>query len=92
MDRLDFSIDGVRKTIEELILNNQKNEKNKAAFVEYIDSSLAPEWNTKEGKIAVEELKKFANTEYQDYIQYLEGRINVLENTVVPALENINNA
>ena len=91
-DRLDFSIDGVKRAVEEMRESNSQNTRNKEAFLEYIDSRLAPEWNTKEGQVAVAELKNFVNTKFQDYITYLNGKIDALENIVIPALERINNA
>ena len=91
-DRLDFSIDGVKKAIEEMRESNSQNKSNKEAFLEYIDSKLAPEWNTKEGQVAVEELRAFVNGKFQDYITYLDGKIDALDTVVVPALERINNA
>ena len=91
-DRLDFSIDGVRRSVETMRENNELNRKNKQAFLEYINSDLAPEWNTKEGQVAVEELRGFVNGRFQEYIDYLNAKIDVIENTVIPALENINNA
>lgn len=91
-DRLDFSIDGVKKAIEEMRESNSQNEKNKEAFLDYINSKLEPEWNTVQGKEAIEELRNFANVKFQDYITYLNGKINDLDNVVVPALERINNA
>lgn len=91
-DRLDFSIDGVKRSIEEMRESNSQNEKNKEAFLDYIRTKLAPEWNTVQGKEAVAELETFANTKFQEYIDYLNGKINDLDNVVVPALERINNA
>ncbi len=91
-DRLDFSIEGVRSSVESLRASNEQNRKNKQAFIDYIDSKLAPEWNTVEGRIAVQDLKNFVNTQFQDYIDYLNNRIDAVEFDVVPALENINNA
>ena len=91
-DRLDFSIEGVRHSVENLRAGNELNQKNKAAFIEYIDSKLAPEWNTVEGRVAVQELKNFVNTQFQEYIDYLNKRIDAVEYDVVPALENINRA
>ena len=91
-DRLEFSIDGVKRAAEEMRESNSLNKKNKEAFLEYIDSKLSPEWNTKEGQVAVGELRNFANTKFQDYITYLDEKIDALENVIVPALERINNA
>ena len=91
-DRLDFSIDGVKKSVEEMRANNELNKKNKQSFLEYIDSSLKPEWNTTEGKIAVEELITFVNGQFSDYINYLDQRIDTLDNNVIPKLINIDNA
>ena len=91
-DRLDFSIDGVVKSADKMRENNKLNQNNKQAFLDYIDSDLAPEWNTKEGQIAVGELRAFVNGRFQEYIDYLSAKIDVIENTVVPALNNINNA
>ena len=91
-DRLDFSIDGVRRQVEVMRESNAQNEKNKESFIEYVDSTLSPEWNTKEGQVAVTELKNFANKNYADYIRYLNDKIDALENVIIPALERINNA
>ena len=91
-DRLDFSIDGVRQSVENLRAGNVQNQKNKQAFLDYIDTKLAPEWNTVEGRVAVQELRNFVNTQFQNYIDYLNNRIDAVEYDVVPALENINRA
>ena len=91
-DRLSFSIDGVRKTAETMRENNTLNKKNKEAFLNYIDNNLVPEWNTPQGQVAIEELKAFVNGQYQEYVDYLDGKIDALENVVIPALERINNA
>ena len=91
-DRLDFSIEGVRKSVENLRAGNEQNQKNKTAFIEYIDSKLAPEWNTTNGVEAVADLRNFVNTQFQEYIDYLNNRIDAVEYDVVPALENINRA
>ena len=91
-DRLDFSIDGVRQSVENLRAGNVQNQKNKQAFLDYIDTKLAPEWNTVEGRVAVQELRNFVNTQFQNYIDYLNNRIDAVEYDVVPTLENINRA
>ena len=91
-DRLDFSIDGVKRSVENLRAGNIQNQKNKQAFLDYIDNQLAPEWNTVEGRKAVAELKGFVNSQFQEYIDYLNEKIDAVEYDVVPALENINNA
>jgi len=91
-DRLDFSIEGVKRSVENLRAGNEQNQKNKTAFIEYIDNKLTPEWNTVEGKVAVQELKNFVNTQFQEYIDYLNNRIDAVEYDVIPALENINRA
>lgn len=91
-DRLDFSIDGVKRSIEEMRESNAQNKTNKEDFLGYIDSKLSPEWNTKEGQVAVNELRDFVNTKFQDYITYLDAKVDALETVVVPALERINNA
>lgn len=91
-DRLDYSIDGVRKAAEEMRADNKANEKNKELFIDYINNQLVPEWNTPQGKAAIEDLKGFAEKDFQDYINYLNDKIDALENIVIPALERINNA
>lgn len=91
-DRVEFSIPGVKSQVENLRESNSLNKRNKEAFLDYIDSKLAPEWNTKEGKVAVGELRNFVNTKFQDYITYLDEKIDSLEYVVIPALERINNA
>ena len=91
-DRLDFSIDGVKRAIEEMRESNSQNEKNKEAFLDYVRTKLAPEWNTEQGKEIIAELENFANSKFQEYIDYLNGKISDLDNVVVPALERINNA
>ena len=91
-DRLEFGIDGVKKTVEVMKSDNANNRKNKEEFLSYIDSNLVPEWNTFGGVEAVAELKEFVNGKYQDYINYLDDKIVVLEEVVIPALQNIYNA
>ena len=91
-DRLDFSIEGVSRSVENMREQNAQNQKNQKAFVEYVESQLAPEWNTAQGRVATAELKKFAETEFQEYIDYLNRRIDAVEYSVIPALNTINNA
>jgi len=91
-DRLSFSIEGVKKAIEDMRESNSLNEQNKEAFLDYILTKLAPEWNTVQGKEAVTELENFVKNNFQDYINYLNSKIDDLDNVVVPALERINRA
>lgn len=91
-DRLTFSIEGVKRTAAEMRENNAINAKNKESFLSFIDAKLVPEWNTQQGKVAIDELKKFVNGRFQEYVDYLDEKINVLEDVVIPALERIDNA
>ena len=91
-DRLEFSIDGVRASIENMRQSNEMNKQNKHAYLDYVSNELAPAWNTANGQASVEELKSFANTKFDEYIRYLDRKIDDVENVVLPALENINNA
>ena len=87
----EFSQEGVKKIAGELRELNSNNSKNKEKFLEYIESGIAPYWTTTEGKIALEELRNFANNDYQNYINYLNTRIDALED-ILPNLQNIDQA
>lgn len=89
---LEYDIGGVIDTIAEMREIQRHNKENKAAFLEHIDSKLVLEWNTTNGQEAIAELKDFVNVRFQEYIDYLDERINVLEEVIVPALERIDNA
>lgn len=91
-DRVDYSIEGVKKSVESMRESNAQNKKNKQAFLEYIDGNLAVEWNTKEGQVAVNELRNFVNGRFQEYVDYLDSKIDVVDYDVVPALIKIDNA
>lgn len=91
-DRLDFSIEGVKRAIEEMRESNSQNKKNREAFLDYVRTKLAPEWNTVQGKEVITQLEDFANTKFLEYIDYINEKIDDLDNVVVPALERINNA
>lgn len=91
-DALSFDIQGIRASIENLKDLNAINSKNKEDFLNYISNDLAPTWTTKEGVVAVEELREFVNIKFEEYIRYLNSKINSLENVVVPALNSIDNA
>ena len=91
-DRLDFSISGVEKSIEYLREENSLNQKNQEKCLDYINNTLAPQWTTNGGTEALDELRTFVQTRFQEYVDYLNGRIDVLENDIVPALIRINNA
>ena len=91
-DKLNFEIVGVKTNIIGMHALNEINKKNKEKFIDYIKSTLAPEWVTTNGAAAVAELERFVNTRFQEYITYLDEKIDDLENIVVPALQKIDEA
>ena len=91
-DNLNFSIEGVSRSVSNLREQNEQNKDNKAKFLDYIETSLAPVWTTDQGKVALDELRAFAEEEFENYIKYLDRRIDALEFEVVPRLKKINQA
>lgn len=91
-DRLDFSIEGVKKSVENMKVANNENVKIKEAFLDKINNTIANEWTTASGQVAVDELRNFVNVKYQEYINFINTKIGSIENVVIPALNNINNA
>ena len=91
-DNLNFSIEGVSRSVSNLRDQNEQNKQNKEKFLDYIESSLVPVWTTDQGKVAINELKTFVEEKFTDYIQYLDRRIDALEFEVVPRLKKINQA
>ena len=91
-DTLLFSIDGVKNTAMKLRELNKENKDNKEKFSSYIKDELEPEWVTEEGKNAIIELKKFVDDQFLEYIRYLDGKIDDIEEIVVPALQAIDKA
>ena len=91
-DRLDYSIADVERAVEDMRQSNETNKKLKSDFLAYIDGSLKEEWNTEQGQQTISQLEKFVNGHFQDYINYLDARIDTLSNVVIPALIRIENA
>ncbi len=91
-DNLNFSIEGVSRSVSNLRDQNEQNRDNKEKFLDYIETSLVPVWTTDQGKVALNELKAFVEEQFTDYIKYLDTRIDALEYDVVPRLKRINQA
>lgn len=91
-DRIDFDVTSLSASVQLMREQNDKNKENKQKLIEYIDTTLSKEWNTVHGIEAVSELRSFAEINFQEYIDYLDSKINTFEDVVIPALNRINNA
>lgn len=91
-DNLNFSIPGVARTIENLKELNKENEQNGTNFSEYIESSVVPVWTTERGKEQIQELRNFVENEFTDYVKYINEKIQILEEEVLPRLKIIDQA
>ena len=90
--QLAYDIPALVKAVQEMKDQNNSNKRNREAFLEYIDTKLASEWNTEHGREAIEELRKFAEQNLQEYISYLDRKIDIFEDSVIPALNRIDKA
>ena len=88
-DRLEFDPERVKNVVLEMKEKNEQNKKNMQLFLAHVDNELSNAWQTTGGQEAIAELKKFVNENFQEYINYLDARIDQLENVVIPALNNI---
>lgn len=89
---LSYDIVEVKESIENMKDELESIKRNKDNFLNYIDSNLVMAWNTTNGKVAIEELKKFIDGDYQKYIDFLNSVIINYEQIVIPGLENIDKA
>lgn len=90
-DNLTFSESGLQTVIG--ILSELKGEIGvfKDQYLEYVETNLKPNWTTTGGVQSVELLRNFAEEDIQNFINYLQNRIDNL-NASAPRLSNINNA
>lgn len=88
---LEFSVRETIEAIERLKDIMVDNNRIKDNFISYIDTKMAPYWTTEEGLETIEELRDFVNNDYQEYINYLNDRINALE-SIIPNLNAIDRA
>lgn len=90
-DNLTFSESGLQTVIG--ILGELKGEINsfKDQYLNYVETNLKPNWTTTNGVQSVEILRNFAEEDIQNFINYLQNRIDNL-NASAPRLSNINNA
>ena len=89
--RLDYDISELVKSVQEMKDMNNSNKRNQEAFLDYI-KNLSGDWNTEHGKEVIEELRKFAEQNFQEYISYLDRKIGIFEDSVIPALNRIHKA
>lgn len=90
-DNLTFSEEGLANTIA--VLDELKGEITvfKDRYLEYVSTNLKPNWTTTNGVKSVEDLNTFAETDIQNFINYLQRRIDNFRVTQ-KQLYNINNA
>ena len=81
-----------QQVVDAMREDNEANKNNQARMLEYIESKLSKAWNTPGGKIAIDELKKFTTENFQEYINYLDSKIDNFQDVVIPALIEIENA
>ncbi len=78
-DNLDFSPEGLQAQIgvlEEVrdVIKQLKND-----FVAYNEANLKPYWSTAGSLLAQAKLESYINHDIEDFILYLDGRINDLK-------------
>ncbi len=91
-DTLSFDIPTLQQSVDAMREENEANKNNQSKLLEYIDTTLSKEWNTIGGAEAVRELREFTTENFQEYINYLSSKIDNFQDTVIPALNEINNA
>ena len=90
-DNLTFSESGLQAVIS--VLSKLKGEISafKDQYLNYVETNLKPNWTTTNGVQSIEILRNFANEDIQDFINYIQNRIDNFHATA-PRLSNINNA
>ena len=85
MDTYDisYSQNGISGATASLKSYNNENKEYKEELVNYVLSTLTENWNTEGGKAVIQELRTFLDTKFQDYIDYTDGRINVIDTVVL---------
>lgn len=91
-DTLAYDIEGLKSSVESLKETNQQMVSSQQEFLNYINGPLTTNWNTPNGKIAIEKMRAFAENDYQNYINYLSNKISDFEEVIIPQLINIDNA
>ena len=89
---MSYEIAGLRKSVEDMRKENEQNVKNKKLFEEYIRTQLEGKWDTTHSRAAIDDLKNFITKDFQEYIEYINKKLNAFESVVIPGLERIENA
>ena len=91
-EKLEYNIANLTKEVQEMKRQNSINKRNQQTFFDYIDTKLSKEWNTAHGQEVVRELREFVEKDFQEYISYLDRKISIFEDSIIPALNEIHNA
>lgn len=83
MGELKFNIGKLAAGTGAILEQNAMNVIRKKEFLKYIDDVLSKAWNTEHGQQAIQELRSFVENQFQDYIDYLNERVQKFENTAV---------
>ena len=89
---MSYEIADLRKSVEDMRNENEQNVKNKEKFEEYLRTQLEGKWDTTHSREAIEDLKNFITKDFQEYIEYINKKLNAFESVVIPGLERIENA
>ena len=90
-DMLTFNHSQIRQAINLLTQIKGEIEKILTNYFDYVDTSLRPAWNTQNGQVSVNKLKEFGNNDIKAFIEYLQLRIEDLEQAATNA-QKIDNA
>lgn len=90
-DNLTFNEAGLARTISDVKELKATCDKVKEEFIDYIETTLKPNWTTEGGVRAIDSINKFVNGDIQHFIDFIQQKIYDLENAA-RNVSNINNS
>lgn len=80
-DTVNYNLSGINSMIGKVSQLRTEIEKIKNGYDEYIVSNLAPNWRTSGGEAMIKKLQDFSNNDLQNFIKYLENKIEDLQDS-----------
>lgn len=81
-DALEFNQQGIQKVVDSLNEISANMTKIKQDFIQYNETNLKPYWVTAGAEIAQNRLNQFINVDMEEFIKYINEKINNLQATI----------
>lgn len=91
-DRLDFNQAELKKATDMLRSVKSENEKLLTNYLDYVDNTLRPAWQTPGGQDSVTRLNNFGWNDIKSFIDYVDEQIKNLEHVNEKELNVIKDA